>query len=96
MRTFVALVMLSIAGLVGADERPRLTGREAPRATDLLRAETLADRARDRLRMPKPAPAGWKHGGSGWDTRATAPASSAPPSVTVRVGAVRKPRRAVD
>jgi hypothetical protein len=86
MRTFIALVMLSIGGLANADGRPQLTGREAPRATDLLRAETLADKARDRLRLPKRPSAGWQQGGDGWTARRERSAASRPVTINVSPG----------
>jgi len=45
---------------------PHLGAGEAPRATDLLRAETLAEKAERRLRMPHPTSRGWAKGGTGW------------------------------
>jgi len=49
---------------------------ETPRATDLLRAERLADDVRRRLELPPTrAAAGWRPGGAGWPRR-NAPAAS--------------------
>jgi hypothetical protein len=65
------LVMVMISGLTAisrGDERPVLRDREAPRATDLLRAQKLAEQAEKRLRIPARHSSGWKHGGSGWNT----------------------------
>ena len=43
---------------------------ETPRATDLLRAERLADDIRRRLELPPArAEAAWRHGGEGWRRR---------------------------
>jgi hypothetical protein len=88
----IAMVVLSVGGLAGAESRPQLTGREAPRATDLLRAETLAEKARDRLRVPKTPSAGWKKGGGGWgsSTEARSPDAGA---VTIRVSPGRRSGR---
>src|SRR5207237_9280974 len=64
-----AIVMVGVrhgAGPAGA-QRPRLRGPEAPRATDLLRAETLAEQEERRLKTRAPRGAAWRHGGSGWD-----------------------------
>src|SRR5262245_22202470 len=82
MRMLIAMVMLSVGGLAAAADRPQLTGREAPRATDLLRAETLAEKARDRLRVPKHPSAGWQKGGDGWTARTRTPETNA---VTIHV-----------
>ena len=89
MKTFWVVVMMSVTGLAGATPRPRLGGSEAARATDLLRAETLAGQAEKRLRLPAHEGAGWKKGGTGWD----APAGRRPTdssSVTIRVGPSRR------
>ena len=62
----IVVSMLALGGPALA-ERPTLNGRESPRATDLLRAEKLADQARRRLETPRSsAHEGWLHGGSGW------------------------------
>jgi hypothetical protein len=94
----MVMMVLSLGGLARAEERPRLSGREAPRATDLLRAETLAERARERLRMPRQKSAGWKHGGSGWTSGGSSPPTAPPAggSVTIRLSPGRRPRSRVD
>ena len=66
MRTTIVMLMLSVLGLARGAERPVLRGGEAPRATALLRAETLAEQARKRLRVPAKRGQGWQKGGSGW------------------------------
>ncbi|HXJ33476.1 MAG TPA: hypothetical protein VMS22_05490, partial [Candidatus Eisenbacteria bacterium] len=44
-------------------------GPESPRATDVLRAEKMADEARRRLELPvPPSRHGWARGG-GWGAR---------------------------
>ena len=60
------LMVVSVLGLAQAAERPVLRGGAAPRATALLRAETLAEQARKRLRVPAKRGQGWQKGGSGW------------------------------
>src|SRR5689334_4978835 len=67
--SFAALVVLASSALA---ERPMLTDREAPRATDLLRAQRLAEQAERRLRLPAAHGGGWKKGGDGWDARGEA------------------------
>jgi hypothetical protein len=67
MKKILAAIAMNAFWLAPAlAERPRLDGREAPRATDLLRAERLAEQARKRLEMPRPHGGGWKRGGAGW------------------------------
>ena len=78
------LVLTGVPSLAGARE-PRAA--ETPRATDLLRAERLAEQARGRLELPRKRPARWAHGGDGWD--AAEPAAP-PPHVTIHVGAPRR------
>ena len=87
-------MIVGTAGLVTATERPRLDGREAPRATDLLRAETLAEKAERRLRLPRAASRGWVKGGTGWGSEAR-PAAQAAPAINIRVTPPSK-RRALE
>ena len=87
----VAMNALSIAPALA--QRPRLDGREAPRATDLLRAERLAEQARKRLEMPRPHGSGWKRGGTGWGED-DASATQEPRDVIIDVNSPRKRRHA--
>jgi hypothetical protein len=70
MRTMLA--MMVVGGLVGSRavavvEQPR---GETPRATDLLRAERMAEEVRRRLELPPLRDVGgWKRGGDGWRRR---------------------------
>src|SRR5213593_1427931 len=66
-RTLVAMVLVSVVAGSASAGRPRLPGPAAPRATDLLRAETLAEQAESRLKARAPRGPAWRHGGSGWD-----------------------------
>jgi hypothetical protein len=66
-RTLVAMVLVSVFAGPASAGRPRLNGPEAPRATDLLRAETLAEQAERRLHPSSRKGTGWLRGGSGWD-----------------------------
>ena len=63
-------VLVLVSGPPASAEQPRLGDREAPRATDLLRAQKLAEQAQRRLRMPGQRGPGWRRGGSGWNDRA--------------------------
>jgi hypothetical protein len=85
------IVMLAMTAISLADERPTLRDREAPRATDLLRAKKLADQARKRLKEPPRRGAGWKHGGSGWNDR-SADRTDASEPVIVELRAARRAR----
>ena len=66
-RTLIVMVLMSVVADPASAQRPRLRGPEAPRATDLLRAETLAEQAERRLKARAPRGPAWRHGGSGWD-----------------------------
>ena len=72
------LVVMSVLGLAHAAERPVLRGHGAPRATALLRAETLAEQAQKRLRVPAKRGQGWQKGGSGWGGPAPEPEREQP------------------
>ncbi len=89
MAMLLVVMVMSLCGLAGAVERPRLRGNEAPRATDLLRAETLAGQAAQRLRMPPHEGPGWKHGGTGWDEPSARPPAESSP-VTIRLTPPRR------
>ena len=85
MKTVVMTAMIvAMAGAAHAGERPALRGSEAPRATDLLRAEKLAEQAEKRRALPARRGPGWKRGGSGFDDRGE-PRADAPKSVVVNV-----------
>jgi len=85
------LSIVLLGGLVASAfaERPMLGGREAPRATDLLRAEKLAEQAEKRLKLPAPRGGGWKKGGHGWEARGE-PAAEGSEQVIINL---RSPRR---
>src|SRR6266446_1978291 len=55
-RTLIVMVLMSVVAGPASAQRPRLNGPEAPRATDLLRAETLAEQAERRLKTLAPRP----------------------------------------
>ena len=70
MRTMLTMVMAG--GLLGSRalavvDQPR---GETPRATDLLRAERMAEDVRRRLELPAARELSrWKRGGEGWRRR---------------------------
>lgn len=66
----LATLMLGWCGLSAAATGVPAPLGETPRATDLLRAERLADDVRRRLELPPPrATVGWRIGGEGWPRR---------------------------
>src|SRR2546426_3871903 len=74
-RTLIVMVLMSVVAGPASAQRPQLSGPEAPRATDLLRAETLAEQAERRLKTRAPRGPAWRHGGAGGgDDRGAAPA----------------------
>jgi hypothetical protein len=96
MKTLVALGIVVVVARVAAAGAPAvLRDGEAPRATDLLRAEKLAEQAEKRRTLPASRHrVEWKHGGSGWNDRAARAERS--DSVVINVGpppARRRPDR---
>jgi len=77
------VVVLTLASASAAEERPTLRDREAPRATDLLHAEKLAEQARKRLEMPASSRhrARWKRGGTAWGAEVNEPVDRSEPVV---------------
>jgi hypothetical protein len=82
--------MVGVAVLFAAAAGDALTTHETPRATDLLRAQKLAEQAEKRLRLPAKHGPGWQRGGGGWNAGERAPEAPAPGSVTIKV---QPPRR---
>jgi hypothetical protein len=87
--TTLVMVVLTLGAAPARAERPTLRGAEAPRATDLLRAEKLAEQARKRLETPARRGAKWKHGGSGWND-ADGVTSDPRESITINVRPSRR------
>jgi hypothetical protein len=77
-------MLAGVMGVIGA----RAALAATPRATDLLRAETLAERARQRLKLPARSGPGWRHGGAGWGDEPKPPPP--PASLTIKVAPPRK------
>src|SRR2546422_8359417 len=80
-RTLIVMVLMSVVAGPASAQRPRLSGPEAPRATDLLRAETLAEQAERRLKTRAPRGPAWRHGGAGGGDDSGAP--PAPPEAVI-------------
>jgi hypothetical protein len=80
-RMTLVVMLLGFSVRPALAERPMLRGREAPRATDLLRAEKLAEQAEKRLKVPPRHGGGWKKGGHGWDARGEAAAEGPEPVI---------------
>jgi hypothetical protein len=92
MRT---MVMLAIAGSLWVSRASALTDaprNETPRATDLLRAERLAEEVRRRLELP-PArvEAGWRRGGQGWRRKEPVAKVATDGDVIINVKPPRRP-----
>ena len=86
--------ILSMAILVGLATlaQARVRQPETPRATDLLTAEKMAERAQRRLKMPASRGPGWQRGGGGWENGAEAPAE-APGAVRIEIRPSRRRAR---
>ena len=92
MRTVLVVLIVGVARLALAAGRGPLGRGEAPRATDLLRAETLAEQAEKRLRLPARRSAGWARGGSGWSAEGKKVPRSEPVVIQVRPPRPRRSR----
>jgi hypothetical protein len=79
MRTTMMLLFLGVAAVAGARDQLAPLHGEAPRATDLQRAERLADTAARRLKLPRARQNGWSRGGAGWGSAAEAPVAEEDP-----------------
>ena len=97
----LAMVLVGGCWVLGASAALQPPGAETPRATDLLRAERLADEVRRRLELPPArAEAGWRRGGQGWAAGAAAKVATdgdviinvKPPGATVSADVTRRRR----
>jgi hypothetical protein len=89
MRIGRTTAMIGGAWLLFAGVGDARRAGETPRATDLLRAEKLADEAEKRLQLPRKRTAGWRRGGAGFD--GAGPRAPESGGVTIKVA---PPRRA--
>jgi hypothetical protein len=91
MKTLLVVGMIVVmTRVVAAGAPPVLRGSEAPRATDLLRAEKLAEQAERRRTLPARRHPGWKRGGGGWNDGGSARTErSEPVVINVRPSAKR-------
>ena len=82
MKTLLVMVIViaTTRPALAADLLRSRTG-ETPRATDLLRAEKMAEEAQRRLALPKRKTARWLRGGTGWNERASKATTDADPVV---------------
>ena len=93
MKTFVVMAAIVVMTQVAhAGERPVLGGSETPRATDLLRAQKLAEQAEKRRTLPARRGPGWRRGGSGWNDGGPARAEPSE-SVVINVEPRKAPSR---
>jgi hypothetical protein len=82
MRTLVGLIGLVLAAHAAAAIPPRATSG----VTGLLRAETLADKARRQLQVPVLNGPGWRKGGGGWSRGGRdAPSPHEAPATPIRI-----------
>ncbi len=84
MRTLVGLIGLVLAAHAAAAIPPRATSG----VTGLLRAETLADKARRQLQVPARSGPGWRKGGGGWSRGGggrDAPSPHEAPATPIRI-----------
>ena len=93
MKTLVAVGIVVVVARVAAAGAPVvLRESESPRATDLLRAEKLAEQAEKRRTLPPSRHrAEWKRGGKGWDDHAARAEPS--DSVVINLGSPPTKRR---
>src|SRR5689334_11753986 len=94
MKTMLLMaIVLATTGFALAADLLRSRTGETARATDLLRAERMADEAQRRLALPRRKTAHWLRGGTDWNGRAEGgPAEESPP-VIVNVRPPRQPSR---
>jgi hypothetical protein len=96
MKTLVVFATILVVARVAAAGAPVvLRESEAPRATDLLRAEKLAEQAEKRRTLPPTRHrAEWKRGGNGWDHHAARAEPS--DSVVINLGSSPPAKRRPD
>ena len=86
MRTTLATAIVAWTLVSPAHALVAQPHNETPRATDLLRAERLADEVRRRLDLPPVrAEGGWLHGGQGWPRRTAGPGVATDGDVIINV-----------
>ncbi len=83
--------ILSLAILIGLAvlAEARVRQPETPRATDLLTAEKMAERAQRRLKMPAARGPGWQRGGGGWNSEQRTPTQE-PGAVRIEIRPSRR------
>jgi hypothetical protein len=95
MRTMLMLAIASglwVCRAAALSDAPR---SETPRATDLLRAERLAEEVRRRLELPPPhVEATWRHGGHGWRRKEPTAKVATDGDVIINVKPPKAPRPA--
>jgi len=93
MRAFLLVMVSVVAWTSGALGARRGPAGETPRATDLLRAERLAEEVEARRRLPLPGHRStWRHGGDGFGSGRDAPPAR-PSDVIINVRPPTRPRR---
>ncbi len=89
MERWCKRLALGALTLIASETPTHLSQHETPRATDLFRAQRMADEAERRLRPPRSPAHGWEHGGGGWGT----PAPAAEPTAPNVIINLRSPQR---
>jgi hypothetical protein len=92
MRTLTIVTILAIASAALAGQHSSAGQAEAPRATDLLRAEKMAREARERLQLRQRPTAKWLRGGRGWSAKQ----AEEPRAPTIKVHPGRRTSRGRD
>jgi hypothetical protein len=67
MRTLLLATIVAVRATAGGTGGGLPAGIETPSATQLLRAERMADEAARRLEVRRPKRGSWVPGGGGWD-----------------------------
>jgi hypothetical protein len=97
MRTMLAMLVLGGCSVFRVSAALPPPSSETPRATDLLRAERLADEIRRRLELPPVrAEGGWRRGGQGWTRREPAAKLATDGDVIINVKPPARRPSAVD
>ena len=90
---FVMLLILATTGLALAADLLRSRTGETARATDLLRAERMAEEAQRRLALPRRKTARWLRGGTDWTGHAAREPADGSPPIILNVRPPRPPSR---
>jgi hypothetical protein len=97
MRTMLVMLLLGGCSVFRVSAAIQPPNSETPRATDLLRAERLADEIRRRLELPPVrSESAWRRGGQGWPRREPAAKLATDGDVIINVKPPARGPAAVD